>query len=174
MKPVIGIEIEELPTGSMRSKLIKLKPGVDRTTHLFLAGAIWPLIGLMLCYRGLSRLIGSGYEWLILISLLLGICKSVFILDKTARKGIDRILKFGDNTCIGAVYSIKTWLMVLFMISAGIILRKTPIPPHYLGFLYVAIGGGLLFSSRHAWRTWFRLIGKESIDNSLEEDKGNG
>lgn len=154
----------------MRSKLIKYKPGVDRTTHIFLAAAIWPLVGLMLCYRGLSGLIGTGYEWFILISVVLGICKSVFILDKTARKGIDRILKFGDNTCIGAVYSIKTWLMVLFMISAGILLRSTSIPPHYLGLLYVAIGWGLLFSSRHAWRTWFKLIGDKPMENNLEED----
>ncbi len=159
----------------MRKKLKKFKPGVDRRTHIFLAAAIWPLVGLMLSYRGLSRLVGSGYEWFIALSFIIGSLKSIFVLDKSARKGIKRILQFGDNTCIGAVYSVKTWLMVLVMIASGFVLRNSSLPAHYLGLLYVAIGWGLLLSSRHAWFTWFHLIGKDQAsETGPSREKKNG
>jgi len=157
----------------MPKKLVKYKPGVKRKTHLLITAVIWPLIGIMLSCRGLSRVIGSGYYWLIIVGIVVGSLKSYFILDKTARKGIDRILRFGDNTCIGAVYSIKTWGMVFGMIGMGIIFRNSSFPPHLLGALYITIGWGLLMSSRHAWITWYRLVTQAQVkenNKDIQED----
>lgn len=142
----------------MRTKLIKYKPGVKRKIHLLLAATIWPLVGIMLSFRGLNWIVGSGYEWLIIVAIIAGSVKSYFIFDRAARKGIERILRFGDNTCVGAVYSIKTWGMVLGMMAMGAVLRGSSIPPHCLGTLYVAIGWGLIMSSRHAWFSWYHLV----------------
>ena len=66
--------------------------------------------------------------------------------------GIERILRFSGTTCLGAVYSYKTWLLVVAMMAVGFLLRQSAIPKSVLVTLYVAIGWALVLSSRHAWR----------------------
>lgn len=145
----------------MAAKFVKYKPGVKRRTHLLMSALLWPLVGSMLLFRGVLFISAPKYYWLIVLGFLIGLVKSHFIFDRTAKKGIDRILRFGDNTCIGAVYSIKTWGMVLVMMLLGVLLRHSTIPPQFLGPLYIAIGSGLIMSSRHAWMSWYRLVIKK-------------
>ena len=126
-----------------------------------MAAIIWPVVGIMLSYRGLNWIVGSGSYWLVVVGLAVGGLKSYFVLDRTAKKGIDRILRFGDNTCVGAVYSIRTWGMVLAMMAIGMFFRSSSLPAQLLGVLYLAIGWGLIMSSRHAWFSWYRLVAKD-------------
>ncbi|MFH2124664.1 MAG: hypothetical protein ABIJ50_14430 [Pseudomonadota bacterium] len=105
-------------------------------------------------FRGASWLTAVEKLWIMAPALIVGTIKSLFILDNTARKGVCRILKMADGTCLGAVYSIRTWLLVLVMMGSGIVLRKSTLPGELLGGLYVAIGWALFFSSRHAWQAW--------------------
>lgn len=134
--------------------LLRLKPGVHRQTHLLLAAMLWTGIGCMLMLRGILLLTVIDKYWVFLVAIIVGTLKSLLILDKTARKGIRRILNFSDGTCLGAVYSIHTWLLVLIMIGSGILLRRSSLPRELLGGLYAAIGWALFFSSRHAWLAW--------------------
>lgn len=106
----------------------------------------------MLIARGVSWLATVARLWLIIPALFAGTMKSLFILDHSARKGVHRILELADGTCLGAVYSARTWVLILFMIAGGMVLRHSALPRELLGGLYVAIGWALLFSSRHAWR----------------------
>ena len=138
--------------------LSRFKPGVNRRTHLLLSAFLWTAIGLMLLAKGTYRLTQVA-DWRITIgsfALLAGSFKAYFILDKSARRGIDRILSFEDGTCLGAVYSVKTWIMVLCMMGMGVILRNSSLPLGLLSFLYLTIGWGLLLSSRLAWRVWLK------------------
>jgi len=141
--------------------LSRLKPGVPRRIHLLLAAILWSLIGIILIFRGVSWLITVARLWIIIPALFAGTMKSLFILDHSARKGVHRILEMADGTCLGAVYSARTWVLILFMISGGMALRHSALPRELLGGLYVAIGWALFFSSRHAWRQlcdqWKRL-----------------
>lgn len=105
-------------------------------------------------FRGLSWLTAAGRLWIMVPALIAGTLKSFFILDNTARKGVHRILEMADGTCLGAVYSVKTWLLVLVMIGTGMALRHSALPREILGGLYVTIGWALFFSSRHAWIAW--------------------
>ncbi len=107
--------------------------------------------------RGTFWLIAAQAVWVLVPALIVGAMKSLFILDRTAEKGVYRILSMADGTCVGAVYSIQTWMLVLVMIAAGKVLRSSDLPQEFLGGLYVAIGWALFFSSRHAWRAWHRL-----------------
>ena len=61
-----------------------------------------------------------------------------------------------DGTCLGAVYSAKTWLLVLCMMAGGIILRNSTLPISVLSFLYITIGSALGLSSRLAWSSWLK------------------
>ncbi len=138
----------------MLSKLARFKPGVQRKTHLLLAACLWTCIGIFLMGRGTHWLYTAHMLYLVLPALLLGFLKSYFILDKTAVKSIDRILLLEDGTCLGAVYSKKTWLLVLVMMAMGIFLRNSSFPKPLLGMLYIMVGWALLWSSRNGWRAW--------------------
>jgi hypothetical protein len=141
----------------IRRTLVKFKPGVPRRIHLLLAAALWSLIGSILVIRGAFWLVAAQALWIMVPSLIVGTMKSLFILDRTARKGVGRILELADGTCVGAVYSLQTWMLVLVMIGAGKALRSSDLPREFLGGLYIAIGWALFLSSRHAWLAWHRL-----------------
>ena len=147
-----------MPSGSSQHKKISFKPGVSKSVHLFAAPFLWTAIGSMLMIRGFGW-IGPGIaRWLVLVALVLGTAKSLLVLDKTAKKSLQRIMELGDNTCIGAVYSWKTWLLVALMMAFGIIMRRLTEPGMVIGTLYVAIGWALFLSSRHGWNQWFMWI----------------
>lgn len=142
----------------MSTGLSRLKPGIKRRTHLLLSASLWSVIGVVLVTKGWFA---SGecaqYQSIIIgVSVTVGFAKSLLVLDKAASRGIERILKFEDGTCLGAVYSVKTWVLVLFMIGMGVILRNSTLPGMLLCFVYTGVGWSLLFSSRLAWIAWIR------------------
>ena len=132
-----------------------VKPGVPRSVHLFVAPFFWTVIGCLLIARGFVWMGTEGGRWLILLSLFLGTFKSLLILDNVARKSSQRIVQFKDGTCLGAIYSWKSWLMVACMMTGGYLLRRFGHPGHWAGMLYCAIGWALCFSSRLGWAQWF-------------------
>ena len=150
-----------MSAGDSPKKKISLKPGVSKSVHLFAAPFLWTAIGIMLMIRGFEW-IGTGTaRWMIIAAIMLGTLKSLLVLDKTAKKGVKRILELGDNTCIGAVYSWKTWLLVALMICFGITMRKLTEPGLIIGTIYMAIGWALCLSSRHGWFHWFSRISSD-------------
>ncbi len=138
----------------MSFKLSQYKPGVQRKTHLLLAAILWTVIGCFLVGRGFNWIYAADLAPLVFPAILLGFLKSHFILDKTALKSIQRILLLEDGTCMGAVYSKKTWLLVLAMMGMGALLRQSPVPKPLLGILYITVGWALFWSSRNGWKAW--------------------
>lgn len=136
----------------------RFKPAVRRNTLLLSSACLWTVIGLLLLAKGGYRLsqLPDRYPLIIVAGIVVGTFKSLLILDKSANRGVDRILNFADGTCLGAVYSSKTWLLVLCMMSLGVILRNSSFPVQLLCFIYFTIGWALLFSSRLAWREWLK------------------
>ena len=141
-----------------KKKIEKFKPGVDRKVHLFAAGLLWTAVGLFLIFRGWAWINPAENGWFVLIALGIGTLKSVLVLDRSARRGVERISQMQDGTCLGAVYSWKTWMLVAVMASSGVLLRTFFDPGIYIGTLYCAIGWALLLSSRFCWREWFRRM----------------
>ena len=121
-----------------------------------MSAALWTAIGLLLLSKGAFRLtqLADWQPLIVALAFLAGSLKAYFILDKAAGRGIDRILTFKEGTCLGAVYSVKTWIMVLCMMGMGVILRNSSLPLSLLCFVYLTIGWALLLSSRLAWRAW--------------------
>nr|WP_320012906.1 hypothetical protein [uncultured Desulfobulbus sp.] len=142
---------------TLRKFARSIKPGVPRSVHLFSAPFLWSVIGCMLLTRGFFWLHTGTRFWFFLLALLVGTMKSLFILDKVALKSIDRIAHFQDGTCIGALYSWKSWLMVAMMMGAGVCIRRLGHPGQWVGTLYCAVGWALCFSSRLGWNQWFTL-----------------
>jgi hypothetical protein len=134
------------------------KPGVPRAVHLFAAPFLWTAIGCLLMVRGWGWLDPRQGKVLFLAAGLLGTLKSLFILDKIALQSLDRIIRFRGNICLGAVYSWKTWLLVLLMMVAGLAVRSLIQPGPGIGIFYSAVGWSLCLSSRMGWREWFRRV----------------
>ncbi|MDX9834044.1 MAG: hypothetical protein RBT36_02370 [Desulfobulbus sp.] len=139
------------------------KPGVPRSVHLFAAPFLWTVVGCLLMLRGWSWLDPGNGRLLALVALLIGTLKSRFVHDRVGARVIGRIARFGDRTCLGAVYSWKTWLLVLLMIAAGAGLRRSPLPGPLLGTIYLAIGWSLCLSSRIGWRQWRTELRNDGI-----------
>ncbi|MBU0483304.1 MAG: hypothetical protein KKB30_02160 [Proteobacteria bacterium] len=137
--------------------MAKFKPGASVKTHLLVAALLWSLVGGFLFFRGGRWVSGSGWEIFLLVSMLLGLCKSRMILDRVANRNIERIVQSGDGSCLGGVYSFKTWGLVIVMIVLGRFLRSSSVPIVFVGLLYVTVGCSLFWSSRMMWKKWWGI-----------------
>jgi hypothetical protein len=141
-----------------KKTLLQYKPGVSIKTHLFSAGLIWSLVGCGLLFFGFYLVSLNGNYWYAVAGLILGTVKTIFILDRVARKNVKRIKEFEDKVCLGSVYSWKTWMLVLAMIFLGRFLRTSALPREIVGLIYIAVGWALLLASRLMWLTWKRTL----------------
>jgi hypothetical protein len=130
----------------------RFKPEASLKTRIFLAALLWSCIGLMLMGRGGYAVFGTGWEWLLPVALLTGTFKSWAVLDRVAVKNMTRILEKGEYSCLGGIYSWKTWLLVLAMILCGRLLRMSSAPLWLVGFIYATVGWSLCWSSRKVWQ----------------------
>lgn len=133
------------------------KPGASLRTHHFLAATIWSLVGIFLMTRGGLFLHAAGLLWLFLPSIVVGTFKSIFLLDKSARRNLSRLAGKEDGDCLGGVYSIKMWGLVGMMMGLGWLLRRSGLPAEFVGVFYVSIGWALFFSSRLLWQQAIRF-----------------
>jgi hypothetical protein len=141
----------------LKGFLVRYKPGASISTHLMLGALIWSIVGFFLMANGYFLASLADQSWLIFLGLALGTAKGLFVLDQVARKNIKRIQGFEPKACIGSVYSYKTWLLVMMMIVLGRTLRMTILPGEIVGVIYLAVGWGLMLSSRLMWLEWKRI-----------------
>ncbi len=125
--------------------------------HLLLAAGMWSTVGSVLAVVGIRWLLvgGGEYQWLLLaVAVVLGLCKSLFVLRSTARRVVRRIIARGDGRCIGGFVSWKTWLLIAVMIVSGWILRNSELAIWIIGIIYTGIGSALVISSLTIWKAW--------------------
>jgi hypothetical protein len=141
----------------MSNPLEDYKPAASARTQLLLAALLWTVVGAMLLFFGVrwSILAEIPYVWLLLaLAITAGVFKALFILERTARRTIDRIRERGDGRCIGGFLSIRTWLFVGLMMLTGYLLRHSALPRAIVGLIYAAVGTALLVASRRLWGAW--------------------
>lgn len=138
----------------MKEVFQKYKPGASIRTHLLITALVWSLVGLFLIARAEDILLLGGEWWIFPLAAIIGTAKSFLVLDRTAKKNIDRTLNLKEGTCIGGAYSWRTWGLVVFMILFGITLRLLAVPQPVIGFIYLTVGWALFWSSRLMWQQW--------------------
>jgi hypothetical protein len=139
--------------------LARLKPKASQRARLFLAAATWTVVGLVLFIAGARWSLGADaalHPLLFAAAVAAGLAKAVLFLRHAAARVIRRILRSGDDRCIGGFFSWRTWMLVAIMIIGGGLLRRSGLSAPLLGLVYAAIGTALLAASWLPWRAWSR------------------
>jgi hypothetical protein len=125
-----------------------------------IAQVLWTLVGLGLSGAGLYWILQhSGVRGMLYAApcLVVGLLKAFFVLDEVAQRTLGRIDARGASRCAFGFLSGKSWLLLVGMMAVGRLLRASPVSRTDIGFLYVAVGSGLLVASRTLWRHWWML-----------------
>ncbi|OQA42676.1 MAG: hypothetical protein BWY52_02145 [Chloroflexi bacterium ADurb.Bin325] len=144
--------------------LHRLKPALPKHWLMILAGLMWTGVGVLLCRYAFGWLMRPP-SWSRIGLGLTGVVAAVPVyrlgFAKLARSNLARIRQLSDRACLFSFMAWKSYAVVAVMMTAGILLRNSAIPKHYLAVLYAAIGGGLFLASfvyygqlsRLAWRS---------------------
>ena len=128
----------------------KWKPAVPKSILLLIAGLLWFGVGLVLNTLAYSWLKTESPHYAYFAAGIGGVA-ALFIHHlgflRVVDKNLARILPMQGRRCVFAFMPWKSYILVLVMISAGFILRHSPVPKKYLAVVYIAIGAALLLSS---------------------------
>ena len=137
--------------------LERLTPRAFPRTRLLTAALVWSAVGCFLTAKGLwlSRdmsvlaitAAGSGGAGL-------GMIKSRLVFDRVAEKIIVHIGNRPRRACLGGLFSVKNWALILVMALFGRILGALPVDAALKTGIYVMVGSGLACSSRLMWKAW--------------------
>lgn len=133
-------------------KLIQLlTPRTTKRNLLFIAALVWTFAGGMLLTRGIL-MFDIDRDFLIIrliITMIGGALFYWFLFSKISKKHVARIIRLkNDHPCVFSFFNGRSYLMMTFMISFGVFIRKSGIvPPFYLSVLYVTMGIPLFISA---------------------------
>ena len=136
----------------------KYNPAVKKEYLLLPAGFAWLGVGVMLCTMAF-RWLQSAADPIVLaaIGIASGIIISIFGFTKIARKNIERIKALPGSRCFFSFMTLKSYLLVLVMMSFGIALRHSSLPKTFLSVIYIGIGVALAISSISYFRAYRHL-----------------
>lgn len=137
--------------------LDRLTPRAYPRTRLFSAALVWSMVGAFLTGKGVW--ISHQDPWtLILVAILaglgLGFVKSRFVFDHVAAKVVAHIDNKPARACLGGLFSVKNWTLIVVMAAFGRIIGVLPFDALLKTGIYVMVGSGLAFSSRLMWAAW--------------------
>lgn len=145
--------------------LEKLNPAVSKYWLIALAGLMWSAVGFMLCRMAYIWLAAVPWFWCLplgAISIISAIMAYRYGFSRIALKNITRLCLLSDKICIFAFQAWRSYLIIVFMILLGVLLRDSPLPKHFLAIIYMTIGGALFLSSFHYYcRIWQVKIQKK-------------
>ncbi|HNW69112.1 MAG TPA: hypothetical protein PKI01_01820 [Bacteroidales bacterium] len=136
-----------------------LKPSVPRRWLLIIAGVFWSFAGGMLMWRGITGLLheASRLASEIILSLCSGIAFYFILFSGISRKHVRRIMGLkSEKPCLFSFFNIKSYILMIFMITSGILLRKFDILNHQVLYaVYLCMSVPLLLSSAKFYYYWF-------------------
>jgi hypothetical protein len=131
-------------------KIRQWKPGVQKTALLFLAGALWMVVGTLLDVRAYSWL-KSETQIHALLAAAAGFAAALLIHHfgflRIVDRNLGRILPMEGKRCVFSFMPWKSYLLIALMILFGSLLRRSPVPKLYVAVLYSGIGTALCLSS---------------------------
>lgn len=129
------------------------------TKHLILVnGLLWTAIGIKISLIGVDyyRHLDSIQWWHFILSTAV-FAAFWFMFTGVVRKYSERILKMTEvKTPIFKTFSIKGYIIIAFMITLGIVLKRIPqVPDSFIAWFYCGLGPGLFSAGiRFILRWW--------------------
>ncbi len=129
------------------------------TKHLILVnGLLWTAIGIKISLIGIDyyRHLDSILWWHFILSTAI-FAGFWFMFTGVVRKYSERILKMTEpKTSIFKTFSIKGYIIIAFMITLGIVLKRIPqVPDSFIAWFYCGLGPGLFSAGiRFILRWW--------------------
>ncbi len=137
-------------------RLHRWKPAAPKSVLLALGGTLWALAGVLLVLRGCTMLNEGPLASPVIEAAIaiLSLAGFLVMFHRVAERYIARIMALQSNRpCLFAVMSTRGYLVMAFMITLGIALRRfTSIPHSDLGGVYLTIAIPLLVSSIRFFR----------------------
>jgi hypothetical protein len=127
-------------------------PAARRETLVLVAGIVWSLVGLALVIVAVAWLVHSPH-YAVMLALggaVAGFAIYRFGFSHLARKNLVRIYAQApqkDKVCVFAFQNIRSYFLIIVMMSLGYGLRHSGIPTADLAPIYLAIGLALMISS---------------------------
>lgn len=140
-----------------------IKPGVPKRYLLLVAAIMWFSAGTFLIIRGEFILPGFEHFWpRLLVVIVAGMAMFFLIFIRLSLNHIRRINAIEIiKPCIFSFFDFKGYLMMLFMITLGVTLRKTHvITAELLSYFYFTMSIPLILSAIRfflAWRNYKSL-----------------
>jgi hypothetical protein len=147
-------------------QLKKLNLATDKIILILLAGTMWCGVGIMLISFAVTWLLryrGEGRLLFYMAGFLAAMPIHHFGFLRIADKNLNRLLPLTEKKSVFSFMTLKSYFIVLIMVSMGIALRHSPIPKQYLSILYNAIGLALFLSGIRYFRHFFKLLSSKKI-----------
>lgn len=136
--------------------------GLTRRQHLWIAAAIWTIVGAGLLTMGLLFWFHLPYLGFLdaehlgfgAIALFIGVIKGKVVLDRTANRVIDRVESLQEPNPFKSIFQMfggKTIALIATMMLIGLVLRIAGVSYEIRGLIYLAVGAALLWSCRRYW-----------------------
>ena len=129
---------------------------IHKNKLLYIAASLWMIVGIILMIVALNWLYiyNNILAFLYLgISLIGGIVIYKFGFSKIVNKNITRINLLEDYSNAFKFLSVKSYFLILIMMTMGYILRHSSLPKQYLSIIYFGIGLALFLSSFGYFKT---------------------
>ena len=143
---------------TIRSLVQKYNPAVKKEYLLLPAGFMWMGVGTMLCIMatGWLRHVSHPYPF-VLTGITAGIIIYRFGFLRLAQKNVNRIEALPGKRCFFSFMTLRSYIMVIFMMTLGITLRHSSIKKEWLSIIYCGIGIGLALSSLRYFKAYLKL-----------------
>lgn len=151
----------------------RFTPRASVRVQLYGAAIVWAVGASILMVRGVGYMSDRYWHaWALGAALVIAVLKSRFLLDRVARKAVERIRARG-TACFFGFFSVKAWAFVALMMGGGIMLRSIVVNPGVIGAgimgaIYLGIGTALAVADRIFWRA---ALGKPLPAESAEESE---
>ena len=137
-----------------------------KTKHLLAVnGLLWTAIGTKITITGVSHYLLVDRPltllWMIPLSILV-FAAFYMMFTGVVRKYSARIMSMTEEkTSIFRTFSLKGYIVIAFMISLGIVLKRIPaIPSNFFAWFYCGLGPGLLSAGLRFLFRWSRRLSR--------------
>ena len=136
------------------------------TKYLLLVnGLLWTAIGIKILLIGIDYYgrLESILWWYFMLSVVV-FAGFWFMFTGVVRKYAARIMSMLEpRTSIFKTFSVKGYLIIAFMITLGMVLKKIPqVPDSFIAWFYCGLGPGLLSAGIRFIVRWWKAISQRS------------